>query len=333
MYTLLYSYPFGKRAYLLAKFGAAFLVVSLVVGMIGFGFALGTQMPGVKTAALLPFDIMAYVQLYLVFVLPNMLIFGTLVFATVAFSRNIYIGFISVILLIMIQGILSSIFAGGAFQFLGSLFDPMGETAVKNTIRYWTLEDRNQLAIPMSAEILGNRIFWLSLTFLVFILIDRKFQFSQFSSQFTKKNKSDTAVKSPFYSKVEKIELPKFSTNYSWQKQLQTTWNISNYDFRHIVFSWPFLAILLAGLIMVLFQQSQMNPQNGIAQLTTTATMLRVPLFIFTGIINLLTFLYAGVLIYRSKINRMDGLIDIVPQPNWVLAGAKLIAILKVQLL
>ena len=80
MYTLLYAYPITKPAYLAAKFLAAYLVTAAVVLMIGLGFMLGTQMPGVNQEVLLPFALGAYTQLFAVYILPNMLLFGVLVF-------------------------------------------------------------------------------------------------------------------------------------------------------------------------------------------------------------------------------------------------------------
>ncbi len=332
MYTVLYSYPFTKKEYLLAKFGSSFLVVVLIVLGLGGGFILGTMMPTVKVAVLHPFDIGVYCQLYGLFILPNMLFFGSIIFAIVAFTRNIYIGFISVIVVIILQGVIGGLFGGESGQFIAALLDPTGETAVKSAIRYWTLEERNTLAIPLSMALIGNRLLYLGLSLLILYLTYRHFQFHQTAiTFFESKRAKNMEEKEVIYNKVRRISLPAVDYGFSFLQQLKNAWHLSKTDFRYMVWSWQFLVLILTGFLLVLFQQYEMNPQHGIALLPTTAKMLKIPLFIFTGIINLLTFLYTGMILYRGKLSRMDSLIDSTPQANWVLLLSHLFAILKMQ--
>jgi ABC-2 type transport system permease protein len=52
----------------------------------------------------------------------------------------------------------------------------------------------------------------------------------------------------------------------------------------------------------------------------------------FTLFINVLTFLFAGILIHRADTTRMSHLIDVTPIPNWVLLFSKFIAVVKMQI-
>ncbi len=330
MYTLLYSFPFSKRDYLLAKFLSAFIVVIFIVLSIASGFALGTIMPGVKQAAMLPFDLMNYIQLVFVFLLPNMLFFGSVVFALTLFTRNIYISFIGVIFLIIIQSFGKGVFGANGFDVLAALSDPTGGASVKYIVRFWTLEERNYNALPTGGMIMYNRIFWLVVSIIIFWWTYVKFEFNQFAHGSSRRNSIKTKEEVP-QQKVPTINLPSIKTNFNFWSQLKTSWHLSTLDFRTIVLSWPFVSILFAGGVLVLFQQYQMGPQEGIVSIPTTANMLRFPMFFFTAIVNLLTFLYVGVLIYKGRLNRMDGLLDITPQPDWVILLSKLIAVLKMQ--
>ncbi|MFK7925770.1 MAG: M1 family aminopeptidase [Bacteroidia bacterium] len=331
MYTLLYSYPIEKWEYLSAKFISAFSVVFAVVAMIGLGIILGLLMPGVKQDLLLDFDIEVYTQLYGWFILPNMLLFGALIFAIVIYTRNIYLAFISVILLVILQRTLGSVFTGSELRIWASLLDPIGETAVKNTIRYWTLEERNTLAIPIEGPLLYNRLLWLGISLGILALSYRKFQFAQFASNANSSKKAAAKEPQTFFKTNIDVSRPGVTYDFSVRQGLKTIWQLSQTDFRYLVLSWPFVTILLAGFLMVYFQQDQMNPEYGFKILPTTANMLRVPMFIFTLVINLLTFLYMGVLMYRARLNRMDALLDSVPQSDWVILLSRLLAILKMQ--
>ena len=124
MHTLLYSYPLGKKEYLLAKFSSSFIVFSGIVGMLGIGYLLGLQMPWVNPSSVQPFNLLAYLQLYGVLLLPNLLLLGVIVFGLVLWTRNIYMGFVAVLLLILFPQVTGVIFAGEDSRFWAALFDP-----------------------------------------------------------------------------------------------------------------------------------------------------------------------------------------------------------------
>jgi ABC-2 type transport system permease protein len=171
---------------------------------------------------------------------------------------------------------------------------------------------------------------------LIAVVAYRKFNFQQFASQKagsnTKKQPPITLVAAQQLS-IQALALPVIDYGHTRWQQLVMSWRLSASDFRYIVFSWPFVSILVAGFLLVYFQQVNMNPMYGFELLPTTERMLRVPMFIFSFVLNLLTFLYMGVLLYRASLSRMDALIDTVPQPDWVLLLSRLWAVFRMQFL
>ncbi|MEL7248830.1 MAG: hypothetical protein AAFO03_10440 [Bacteroidota bacterium] len=332
MYQLLYAYPITKQAYLFAKFLAAFIVVSIVVGMIGLGFFVGTLMPGVNQEVILPFDVGAYVQLYGVFILPNMLFFGLVTLALVLRTRSIYVAFIGILLLVLFQMGVKAMLFGEDLATLAILLDPLGDNAVKYTVRYWSIAERNTQALPISGLILYNRLLWLGLSALIGVYIYRQFSFRQFvnTRKRQKATENTTTTERPV---GQALAFPSITLEFSGRQRLMTAWHTAVADFRYIVFSWPFMAILLAGGLLVFFQQQQMNPAYGFELLPTTAQMLRFPMFIFGLVINLLTFLYIGTLHFRGQTSGMGPLIDTLPQRNGLLLATRLSAALLMQLL
>jgi ABC-2 type transport system permease protein len=331
MHTLLYAYPITKPAYLGAKFLAAYLVTTGVVLAIGAGFALGAMMPGGQPEVIQAFVLQDYLQLYGVYLLPNLLLFGSLVFAIVIRTRNIYVGFLSIILVIVCQGLMKGLLTGEELSYWAALLDPTGDTAVKYTVRFWTRANRNELALPLNGIILANRLLWLIVSIMMLIFTYRSFHFQAFASN----RKGKAQERMPGTSVITSIAdfRSRVTLRFSFSQRLRTVGQIGWADFRYIVLSWPFVAILAAGFMMVYFQQHEMNPMYGFEILPTTGRMLRVPMFIFSMIVNLLTFLYIGVLQFRGQTTRMGALIDIVPQPNWVLLGSRLLAVVLMQIL
>ncbi|MBG7613665.1 hypothetical protein IU405_15525, partial [Polaribacter sp. BAL334] len=100
------SYPFTKANYLFAKFFSGIVVVTVIVLSIAIGMMIGFRFPGTNADLVGPMQLSTYFQAYLVFILPNILLFGAIVFAVVTFSRNIAAGFITVIVLLFVQGVL-----------------------------------------------------------------------------------------------------------------------------------------------------------------------------------------------------------------------------------
>lgn len=333
MYTLLYAFPFEKRDYLLGKLLSSVTIVVLITVMIGLGFAIGAMLPGVNPAAVVPFEVTVYAQLYGLYLIPNILLFGAIVFAVVSFSRNIYAGFIAVILIIILQLIIESVFKGVEWRYLAALLDPLGDEAVKYYTRHWTLAERNALALPISGVILYNRLLWTGIALVIFGFVYRYFSFQQQAFSLSVKKKPSQQLVKGNLAPIIDIKLPRVQFNFTALHQLRTAWQLSNFDFRAIVFSWSFISIVLGGLLAIFFQQAEMNAAYGFKLLPMTWKMLHIPSFIYAGLVNLITFLFAGLLIHRAKINRMNHLIDISPLPNWAFLLSKVIALVKIQIL
>ena len=163
MHTILYSYPFTKANYLFAKFFSAIVVVSLIAFSIALGMIIGFRFPGTNTDIVGPFNLVTYLQTYFVFILPNVLLFGAIVFAVVAFSRNIAAGFITVIILLFGQGVLESLLSEPEHRTLAAILDPFGAAASNYYTKYWTPSEQNELQIPLKEMIVYNRLLWMAI--------------------------------------------------------------------------------------------------------------------------------------------------------------------------
>ncbi|WP_235299594.1 ABC transporter permease/M1 family aminopeptidase [Portibacter marinus] len=325
IHKLLYAYPIGKYNYLLAKFASAFIVLLIIAAAMGLGLFIGSLMPGVNPDAIDGLGMGRYLKLYLWILLPNLILVSAVVFALVSQWRNLYLGFIGVIILFVLTKIL------GAFPFhaIGYL-DPFAEVLSNLQTRYWTLTEKNFNAFPVDTNLLVNRIIWILGSITLMIYTFRKFRlhhFTDLSKKRTQSQKINVSVKSD----LRPPSAIRHELSFSIKDQFHTIWRLSNIDFKSIITSWPFIILLLIGFIMVHIQQRGMAPQHGVPILPTTAEMLRIPMFIFSGIFNLLTFLYSGLLIFRDRQSQMSGLIDTTPQPNHVFLLTKWLAVLKMQ--
>ncbi|MBT7816723.1 MAG: hypothetical protein HN566_08305, partial [Polaribacter sp.] len=216
MHTILYSYPFTKSNYLFAKFFSGIVVVSLIVLSISLGMIIGFRFPGTNPEIVGSFQIITYLKAYLIFILPNILLFGAIVFAVVTFSRNIAAGFITIIVLLFIQGVVESILSEPEQRGLLAILDPFGSGAVNYYTKYWTPSEQNELQLPIKEMIIYNRLLWLAVATLIFGLVYRFFTFSQNAISFSfKKSKGERMTKTNF-SGITRIVLPKVVYDHSF---------------------------------------------------------------------------------------------------------------------
>src|SRR3954451_16522137 len=88
MYSLFYTSPAQEAEYLGGRFlGGLFVNVVLVLG-IPLGLLLASLMPYMSAGKFGPVQLEAYVQAYLLMLLPNTIIIGAVMFATAALTRQ-----------------------------------------------------------------------------------------------------------------------------------------------------------------------------------------------------------------------------------------------------
>ena len=62
--------------YLFAKFFSGIFIVNLIVLIIAFAISFGFVLPGTNQEIVGPFDIKSYLDVYFIYILPNMLFMG-----------------------------------------------------------------------------------------------------------------------------------------------------------------------------------------------------------------------------------------------------------------
>ena len=329
-HSILYSYPFTKMQYLFAKFFSGVFIVNLIILILGVGVSLGFILPGTNQELLKAFELKPYLDIYFIYILPNIIFTGLLVFGIVTFTRNISAGFIFVLILLVLQGFLFGYAEDLENRFFAALIDPFGDLAIQYYTQYWSVAQQNELYIPIKGALIYNRVIWLSVATLLFGLIYRTFSFSQNAINFSFWKKPIEKLKKPNFLGIIDIDLPKVKLDYSLITQLKLLNRLSNIDFLYIVKNLPFISIVLFGLLINILTLFEVGNLFGTATLPRTWRMLEAGETLVLSI-NICTFLYAGMLIHRSRIFKSNELIDTTPTKNWVLFGSKFLAIIKMQ--
>lgn len=328
MHSVLYAYPLNKGKYLFAKFFSSFLMVFLCLVLLHLGLFLGSLMPWANPDLIQPFRLGQYLEPMLIIELPNVFLLSVCTFAVVALSRNVYAGFITVFVFYLFQKISGSLID---YPDASGFLDPFGLGAMKKYVQYWTVEEYNNESLPVSGLVLYNRLFWLALAGLILRYLYQKFAFVQEVTDFSfGKKKSEVPVKENFRN-ITRVIIPKVSFDYSWIQQFKNAWKLSNVDFQYIVKSKAFSILILVGFGAVAFMVANGGMRFGTQNYPLTRKMLDIPLMFFSILINVMTFLYAGLIINRSRDAGMMQLTDVCPIPNGTLLVSKFIALVKMQ--
>lgn len=331
MHSIVYTFPMNKSSYLLGKFLSAFCIVLLVSLSVGIAFFIGELMPGLHKNKIGPLSALAYVQAYLVYVIPTLFFFGTIIFAMVTLTRNIYAGFITVIVIFLFQLIVENALGGTEQVYLMSILDPFAQNTKEYAIQNWTLLDRNTKLLPVSAVVIFNRIFWLVCCILIFAMTYHKFSFSEHASALLFKKRKVNVPSKANFARVSKVKISEVKYDFSRKQQLRTAWHLSSVQLRYIVKSWMFLVLVFFGILAVLFAIAKVTNFEEIAMLPTTKVVLTIPAMFFNMVMILTTFLYAGMLVHRSKAAKMGQLIDTTAVSNGILLFSNVLALMKMQ--
>jgi ABC-2 type transport system permease protein len=328
-HTILYSYPFSKFDYLVGKFLSGFLITIIITFSIGLGFLFATILPFANESLLGPISIWAYFQAYVIFVIPNIFFIGTIIFALVTLTRNVYIGFIFVIILFILQALLENITNDMEHKYMAALFEPYGMDALTYVTKYWTIEEQNVNNIPLDDVIIYNRLIWVGFSLLIFIGLYFTFSFTHSPLSLGRKKKAERIVKNNFGSIIH-INLPKVSFDYSFFQNLKTAWNISSFEFRLITRNWIFITIASILVLFVLISGATLGQELfGTSTYPVTWKVLDLLGGTFNFFIRILIFLFSGYLIQLAVTSRMNNLVDSTPIPNWTLLLSKFLALLR----
>lgn len=326
VYPFLYSYPIRETPYLLGKMSAGFLLVVFIGLGIGMALLTGEWILRLNHGPVGDYGYGHYLKLYLLYILPNLLICGLLVFTIVALSRNIFSGFWMLILILFLAEVADKLpFTDTYLQILP---DPFGDTAISKSGSGQGQSDIHHVLNQFSTPFFINRLTWLSLSALAFLWLIRTFRF-----------RYPPAIATPgvFSRKVLHISPSKntsslplnlsFGSRHHLKALLALSRLNRNLLFRHWLPA-GFSVVLAIILVLTLLKVAQGGPLNW---RPVTRIILYLPAFITTQMISLFTFIGAAMLGSQNIEGRVSSLTNPTPVKTWVLPLSNFIALLQLQ--
>jgi len=179
MEPLLFTTRLRPAEYLGGRFLAALAINSILIIASPLGIAVATMMPYLPRDAFGANHLAAYLQPVLLFMLPNLILIGAILFSIAALTRHtiaVYVGAIAIFIGYIVA---SNYWSGIANPILSTLADPLGINALKAMTKYWTPLERNARFIGFPPMLLWNRLLWIAIAATLFAAMQRTFKFTQ----------------------------------------------------------------------------------------------------------------------------------------------------------
>lgn len=335
-HPLFYTKPISKLGYLGGRFLGSYVVAALVFAGLSLGAALASVMPWVESERFLAHTPAGtYLWPYVLLVLPNLLFTGAIFFTTATLTRNMLSTYIGAVVLLVGYLIASSYLSDLKNEHLAAALDAFGLGALELTTRYWTAADKNTRLLPLSSYVLLNRALWLAIGVGLLAFCYGRFRFSAFASDKAPKKRKKTAAALADDDAVapaaSTLRLPRVAQLFTTGMHLRQYWSLSKLEFRGIVRSVYFAAIVGAGVIFLLALSSQIGKTFDTTTYPVTGEVVPTLTGTFGLFFLIIIIYYSGELVWREREAGVAQITDAVPVPTWVPFMSKLTALALVQ--
>jgi ABC-2 type transport system permease protein len=329
MHHFFFSAPIGKHAYVFGRFIGGFITLAVVFSSIVLGAWLGSFIPGIDPDRLGPATLSTYLRPYLLTLLPNLFIFGSLFFVLAALTRRMLPVYVASVVMMIGYIVAPSLARDLDYKTLAALMDPFGTTALIRMTEYWTIAERNTRSVGFEGVYLINRLLWSGFALVVLLLGYWRFQFvGSIDSRPAHRPEGEQALQLSRVA-VDTREQPDFAGRSMALLLLKSCW----LNLRESVKNIYFVVIALAGVLAVFASSLSLGSMYGTNTYPVTYQVLDLISETFSLFMLVITTFYAGELIWREREGRVAQMIDALPVPSWLPLAAKTLALIGLQAL
>ncbi len=329
---IVFSKPVGKAGYYFGHFTGAFLIALIPLLGISLGMWAGVGinsifewLPGNRFG---PFEIKGHLAGFFVLAAPNLFLAGCIIYAVAINTRSTLYSFITAAALLVGYIVAGNLMEDIQNEQLGALLDPFGFQAFGLETKYWTVDEKNNLAVGFTGRILLNRALWTGLGLLALFTGYRLFDFTE--KRAGKKSKKQTASEAEPYGLQTLGAPPRVAPASGWTTTLAQLRSQFFTEWKGIVRSVAFILLALLGLLNCVPNMFYANESYGTHQLPVTYIMvdaIRGSFYLFTIIIMVY---FSGAVIWKERNARMNEIADALPTPNWTAWAGKYFGVLGV---
>jgi ABC-2 type transport system permease protein len=340
MHPLVYTTPLRTWEYLGGRFAGALVVNTVMLLGVPLGQALGAQMPWADPRMFGPFRAASYAQPYLLFLLPNMLLMGAVLFAVAALTRQTVAAHLGAVSILVGNTFAGELAEQVQSRRLAALLDPFGIVAMEDLTRYWTPAQKNGQLLGFPDVLVWNRMIWLAVAVLVLALLLYRFRFAHPVGA-GHRRKGRRRVASPEPGRVAPVAVPPVEGVFGPWTRARQTLAVMRRSLEEMAKSRAFAVLLVGMLLFVMMLGWDVGDVVfGTSAWPVTHLMAGAVLAEAASMVmTLLIVIFAGELVWRERDVRMSAIADASPVPDGVallgrfLALVTLVAVLQAVLI
>jgi ABC-2 type transport system permease protein len=328
---LLYATPLTKAGFLGGRFAGAIVVNLIVLAGIGVGAAIGAAGPWVEADKVAPFDLAAHVEVYVMYVVPNMLLTAAIFFALVALTRQMMPVYVGGVLLLIGHSIASHLLEDLDNKKLAAMLDPFGFRAYELVTQYWSLAEKNEEHLPLTGIILWNRLTWIAVAGALFAVAVWRFRFAYTAEDAKAKPEPGAPALVPaaetFLNRVQLAALPAVTRRSGPRARWAQFASVVRRSFSRIVNNRYFAAIVGAGLLFLAVTAQEAGRLYGTPTWPVTYQVAEVLMSTMGAFVLVVIAVYSGELVWAERDVKSHQIVDATSVPTWIQFLGKLSAL------
>jgi ABC-2 type transport system permease protein len=324
-HSIYFTKPISKFGYIVGRFLSGYLTALFVLSGSLLAYILMGNLHIYPSGKFGSYGLWNYLQGFVYFVIPNTLFVGVLFFSIVTYARNMIAGYVSAIILLMLLNN-GRLMPDGVSTLIIALKDPYGIDAFEEITKYWSPEDNNQLAIPFTGYLLYNRIFWVTISGLLFLLTYSRFSFDQFASSLVlfKKKKAPTEQSNV---STSIMHLPLVTSIFDIGLSIKQWISLTKLELKSLIKNPYFIAILVVPTIIILIDGDRAG-SFGKQSLPVTFRMIGSILGFAKNYGDIVLVFFSGALVWRERSSKVEEIVSTMPIKSWVLLFSKITSLL-----
>jgi len=325
--AILFSTPMGKASYLFGRFAGSFVILVLISCGMWMGFLLGDLMWWREADNMGPFNLMAYLQPFFIFIVPNLFVTGSLLFMSGTLSRKSIVIYTQGILLLVLYLASQSLLRDIDQKQIAALLDPFGLRAFTYTTQYWTPAERNTMVIPFEGYVLYNRLLWMGVGLVALAVTYFGFSFNVVRNTLIRRKATPEQNR---LVRPEQVSIPSanqvVNTRTNILQLLRLTWFYTTSVAKEI----PFLGIVISGLLLLLLNSLNMNELYGTSSYPTSYNVVNLIQGSFSLFFLIIVVFYTGELVWKERSVNINLIVDTMPIPDFITLVAKFLGLVVI---
>ncbi|MBV1776213.1 hypothetical protein KSF73_10870 [Burkholderiaceae bacterium DAT-1] len=318
---MIFATPMKKRDYLIGRFAAGLLACTSIFVLVIFGMILGVKMPWVDAARVGPFSWHPYLWAMGVFILPNLLMIGSLLMLLAATTRSliyVYVGVLAFFVLWIMAGVFTRDISN---EWVAVLLDPFGVRAFARMTRYYTVAEANTTLPALTSFLLYNRVLWMGVSLALFAatVVLFKPQRAGTGKKLFGKARTESVVPEATRTTV----IPRITPHTGAFTSFAQCMQILRFDTLSILKSAPFVVMLILAVANFVTSAALSGRVFGTTVYATTSVMLQYLSGSYSFMLVIIVTFFGGELIFKERQAKMHEVTDATPLAGWAPLFAK----------